>query len=160
MVSVYYSPAYVGSGYSFDTTRKAGWIAESLSESPIPRIELVEPDPLTRDQVAAIHDSGYIRAIETGHPRDMAESQGFVWDAGLWPMVLASNGGVVAAALAALERGIAGSLSSGLHHARNKIGSDEAHHSHLRSLSMTLEQSKGRGHDSGLLGPVETRAAA
>jgi acetoin utilization deacetylase AcuC-like enzyme len=32
-------------------------------------------------------------------------------------MVLASNGGVVAAALAALESGVAGSLSSGLHHA-------------------------------------------
>jgi acetoin utilization deacetylase AcuC-like enzyme len=32
-------------------------------------------------------------------------------------MVLASNGGVVAAALAALKDGIAGSLSSGLHHA-------------------------------------------
>jgi acetoin utilization deacetylase AcuC-like enzyme len=33
-------------------------------------------------------------------------------------MVLASNGGVVAAARFALERGVAGSLSSGLHHAR------------------------------------------
>jgi acetoin utilization deacetylase AcuC-like enzyme len=33
-------------------------------------------------------------------------------------MVLASNGGAVAAALAALEDGVAGSLSSGLHHAR------------------------------------------
>jgi hypothetical protein len=33
-------------------------------------------------------------------------------------MVLASNGGAVAAGLAALENGVAGSLSSGLHHAR------------------------------------------
>src|SRR5437867_7739231 len=122
MVRVYYSPMYVGSGYGFDTTRKAEWIAESLSESSIPGIELVESDPLTREQVAKVHESGYIRAVETGVPRGLAESQGFSWDAGLWPMVLASNGGAVAAALSALDRGVAGSLSSGLHHARYASG--------------------------------------
>ena len=122
MVRVYYSPMYVRSGYGFDTTRKAEWIAESLSESSIPGIELVESDPLTREQVAKVHESGYIRAVETGVPRGLAESQGFSWDAGLWPMVLASNGGAVAAALSALDRGVAGSLSSGLHHARYASG--------------------------------------
>ena len=30
MIPIFYKPAYVGSGYSFDTTRKAAWIAESL----------------------------------------------------------------------------------------------------------------------------------
>jgi acetoin utilization deacetylase AcuC-like enzyme len=118
VVHVYYSPAYVGSGYAFDTTRKAQWIAESLSASGIAGIKLVEPAPLARDQVIKVHDADYVRAIETGVPRDLADSQGFTWDAGLWPMVLASNGGVVAAARFALERGVAGSLSSGLHHAR------------------------------------------
>ncbi len=43
---VFYSPKYVGSGYGFDTTRKAGWIADSLAESPITGIELVEPQPV------------------------------------------------------------------------------------------------------------------
>jgi acetoin utilization deacetylase AcuC-like enzyme len=114
-VRIYYSPKYVGSGYAFDTTRKAKWIADSLAESPIPGIELLEPQPITRDQVAQVHDVDYIRAVETGAPRDLAESQGFSWDAGLWPMVSASNGGAVAAGLAALENGVAGSLSSGLH---------------------------------------------
>ena len=37
-------------------------------------------------------------------------------------MVLSSNGGAVAAGLAALEHGVAGSLSSGLHHARREKG--------------------------------------
>jgi acetoin utilization deacetylase AcuC-like enzyme len=118
MVYVYYSPMYVGSGYAFDTTRKAQWIAESLTESAISGIKLVEPPPATRDQLATVHDADYVRAIETGSPRDLADSQGFTWDAGLWPMVLSSNGGVIAAATYALERGVAGSLSSGLHHAR------------------------------------------
>ena len=51
MVRVYYSPGYVGAGYSFDTTRKARWIADSLSESPVTGIELTAPDPVTREQV-------------------------------------------------------------------------------------------------------------
>lgn len=117
MVRVYYSPKYVGSGYAFDTTRKAKWIADSLAVAPITDIELVDPVPLTRAQVADVHRPEYVRAVETGHPRSLAESQGFSWDAGLWPMVLASNGGAVAAARAALDLGVAGSLSSGLHHA-------------------------------------------
>jgi acetoin utilization deacetylase AcuC-like enzyme len=37
-------------------------------------------------------------------------------------MVLASNGGAVAAAMDALHHGLAGSLSSGLHHARRDAG--------------------------------------
>ena len=118
LVPVYYSPRYVGSAYAFDTTRKAKWIADSLSQLRIPGIELCEPEPVTREQLEAVHHSDYIRAIETGEPRDLADSQGFPWNEGLWPMVLASNGGVVAAALAAWKGGAAGSLSSGLHHAR------------------------------------------
>ena len=35
-------------------------------------------------------------ALES-RPRVLAESQGFAWDPGLGPMVLASNGGAVAA---------------------------------------------------------------
>lgn len=122
MVRVFYNPLYVGSGYAFDTTRKAAWVADSLTRSPIPGVELVEPIPLTRDQVNTVHDPHYVRAVETGTPRSLAESQGFDWDAGLWPMVMASNGGVVAAAHAALEDGVAGSLSSGLHHAGSGSG--------------------------------------
>ena len=119
---VFYSPEYVGSGYAFDTTRKAKWIVDSLSAAPIPGIELATPKPLTREQVLAVHDLQYVRAVESGDPRGLGSTQGFSWDDGLWPMVLSSNGGVVAAIHAALEQGVAGSLSSGLHHARRGHG--------------------------------------
>ena len=122
-IPVYYSPAYACSAHSFETTRKAKWIAESLVSDPIPGIELVEPKPLTEAQVAAVHDPAYVRAVMTGQPRQLAESNFFKWDAGLWEMVLASNGGAVEAALAALKCGVAGSLSSGLHHAGYSSGS-------------------------------------
>jgi acetoin utilization deacetylase AcuC-like enzyme len=121
-MDVFYNPAYVGSAHAFETTRKARWIAESLSAAPLEGLRLVEPRPLGFDEVAAVHDAAYVRAVQLGKPRELAESQGFAWDEGLWPMVLASNGGVVAAALGAMEQGTAGSLSSGLHHARRDIG--------------------------------------
>ncbi len=121
-MNVFYSPEYVGSAYSFETTRKAGWLADSLATLPIAGIEMAPPPPLSYDQVVEVHDPAYARAVQTGSPRRLAESQGFVWDEGLWPMVLASNGGVVAAALEARESGLAGSLSSGLHHARRGAG--------------------------------------
>ena len=89
-MNVYYSPDYVCSGYGFDTTRKAGWIAESLARNPIGGVELVEPEPLTAAQVMAVHAPEYVRAIETGEPRALAESQGFDRDPGLWPMASAS----------------------------------------------------------------------
>ena len=122
MIPIYYSNAYTAASHSFDTTRKSKWIADSLQAAPITGIELVEPIPLTAEQVMTVHDPTYVRAIETGAPRPMAESQGFGWDPNLWSMVLASNGGAVAATLAAPEYGVAGSLSSGLHHARYDHG--------------------------------------
>lgn len=120
MMEVFFSAQYVGSSFAFDTTRKSGWIADSLVAVPIAGVRLVEPRPLSRSEVVEVHEARYVGAVETGEPRGLAESQSFAWDPGLWPMVLASNGGVVAAALSALEHGVAGSLSSGLHHARRE----------------------------------------
>jgi acetoin utilization deacetylase AcuC-like enzyme len=121
-MKVFYSPPYVGSAHGFDTTRKARTVAKSLIADPVAGVELAEPKPLTFAQVAEVHDPAYVRAVQSGEPRNLAESQGFSWDPGLWEMVLASNGGVVDAALDALQFGVAGSLSSGLHHARRASG--------------------------------------
>ncbi len=122
-MKVFYSEDYVGASYAFETTRKARWVADSLAATPIAGLELVEPRPLTVPEVEQVHDPRYVEAVRTGEPRYLAESQGFTWDEGLWPMVLSSNGGAVAAALEALGSGaIAGSLSSGLHHARRASG--------------------------------------
>ncbi|MBI2901627.1 MAG: hypothetical protein HYY17_15700 [Planctomycetes bacterium] len=121
-MTIFYSPDYVLSAHSFDTTRKASWVAESLRENPIPGVELREPRPLTESQVTETHSPEYVRAVRTDEPRGLAESQGFAWDPGLWPMTAASNGGAVEAALTAMKDGVSGSLSSGLHHARRGEG--------------------------------------
>jgi acetoin utilization deacetylase AcuC-like enzyme len=119
---VYYSAAYTLAGHAFDTTRKAGWIAESLRVDPIPGLTLVAPQSASEEQIRLAHSEEYVLAVRTGEPRELAESSELGWDAGLWPMVRASTGGAIAAALAARSQGIAGSLSSGLHHARRDRG--------------------------------------
>ena len=120
---LYYGPAYVMAATGFDTTRKAAWVAESLRERPIAGVELIEPAALTEDELMAVHEPGYVRAVRTGEPADLAASNGIGWDPDLFPAVAASNGGAVAAALEALASGgVAGSLSSGLHHAQAGSG--------------------------------------
>lgn len=121
-MKVFYSEAYVGAGHDFDTVRKARWIVQSLRDDPIPGLDVTAPVPSTASDLEAVHDPQYVEAVRSGTPRALAESQGFTWDPGLWDSVCASTGGTVAAAFAALEDGVAGSLSSGLHHARRDRG--------------------------------------
>ena len=56
VVRVYSRADDVASGYAFDTTRKAQWIADALVDAPIPGLKLVAPVLLTRDQLLAVHD--------------------------------------------------------------------------------------------------------
>ncbi|MEV0948594.1 hypothetical protein [Rhodococcus sp. NPDC049939] len=121
-MKVFYSPDYIAAKYSFDTTRKSEEVCDSLIDNPIAGVETVEPTPVHASQLALIHDRDYIDAVRTGHPKHLAESQGFAWDEGIWTATTASTGGMVDAALAALEEGVAGTLSSGLHHARRNTG--------------------------------------
>lgn len=121
-MKVYYSPDYCLAKHGFETTRKAGWIADSLVRNPVAGVEVVEPEPLSTDSILGTHDEEYVHAVANGDPPSLASSQGFVWCPQLMRSVLASNGGVVSAVRTALEDGIAGSLSSGLHHARRNHG--------------------------------------
>ncbi len=78
---------------------------------------LREPDPVEEADLLLAHTGEYIRAIQTGEPLDLAESQKFPWSPELYPSVCLTNGGVCAAAAAALETGAAAALASGFHHA-------------------------------------------
>lgn len=129
-MKLFFSPAYALGGPAFDTTRKSEWIAESLARDPTRNVQVVAPpllDPTSSQSSSCtlwheVHEQKYIQAIQTGEPRALAESSSLSWDPQVWNRVLASNSGVVAAALEALEHGVAGSLSSGLHHARAGSG--------------------------------------
>ena len=118
-MNVFFSPEYVFAEHCFETTRKAGWVAESLVRRPLPGLRIVAPSAIPRESLLAVHSADYVDAVATGQPARLASSQGFVWGPRLFSAVAASTGGVVAAAR---EAGISGSLSSGLHHARRGRG--------------------------------------
>jgi acetoin utilization deacetylase AcuC-like enzyme len=123
MTTVFWSPDYLAAAEEFDTTRKSEWVIESLIAEPVGGIRIAAPPVSADADLEEVHDSTYLEAVRTGNPRDLAESQGFRWDPGLWTASVAHAGGMVAAALHALRnRRNAGSLSSGLHHARSDRG--------------------------------------
>ena len=121
-MKIFYNDEYVAPNHSFDTTRKAAWIADTIRDTGVPGVELVDPASLTgmaEQVIESIHDTEYIDALRTGKPEALASSQGFVWDEGIWEMALNSTAGVLGAVTEALAASAAsGSLSSGLHHAR------------------------------------------
>ncbi|WP_072690264.1 hypothetical protein [Rhodococcus marinonascens] len=122
-MKVFYSPEYTASTHAFDTTLKSQWVAESLLRDPIDGVELVRPHSLNVEELAGVHDLQYVQAVQCGSPRGLAGSPGIRWDEDLWTATTASAGGIVDAALAGLRTGgVAGSLSSGLHHAYRTSG--------------------------------------
>ncbi len=106
---IYWSSDYV-LDHGVETRTKSGPLARILASGEVPGTEIRSPLPATRDELLAIHDPKYLDQIING-------------DADLARSILASTGGVRDALDAIFVSGRAGSLSSGLHHA--KRGRDE-----------------------------------
>jgi acetoin utilization deacetylase AcuC-like enzyme len=121
-VEVFFAGSYCGAGHDFDTTRKAERLVDDLYRRPVPGIELRPPSPADARDFARIHHQDYVTAVMSGTPEGLAASSGITWDLGHVYGVLASAGGCIDAASSAWRRGIAGTLSSGLHHARRDRG--------------------------------------
>ena len=104
-----YLPIYWSSDYVLDsgveTRTKSGPLAKILTSGEVPGIEILSPRAAIRDELLAIHDPEYLDQIINGDT-DLARS------------ILASTGGVRDALDAMFVSGRAGSLSSGLHHAK------------------------------------------
>lgn len=122
-LEVYFDARYCDAGHDFDTTHKAARLANDLHSRPVPGIELSSPLPANPRDFVRIHDREYVVAVMSGTPEGLAASSGITWDLGHVNGVLASTGGCIAAARSAWRHGIAGTLSSGLHHARRDRGS-------------------------------------
>lgn len=121
-MKIFYEPRCVQARYEFETTRKPGWIAASLAAEPIAGVQLVGAPLVREEELCAIHDPGYVAAVRTGEPYDLACSQGFVWEPLLYDAARAAVGCLLASARAAREDGVAGSLGTGFHHAKRGRG--------------------------------------
>lgn len=113
--------AYFHSGYAAPIgdhimpIRKFGLVADEIREAG--DITLAEPEPITDEDLLRVHTVPYIEAVRSGEPRKLAEMQKFPWSDRLYPSVLLTNGGCLAAARSALNDGVSAALVSGFHHA-------------------------------------------
>lgn len=130
-MNVYWNEDYCGSQTDFETLKKSLFIARALQQHPAISKWVTVKDPadvvgaLAKAQTALTNgvDTEYLQAVMNGRPRQLAETNGFDWDAGIYQMVLNSTAGI----LCAVDDVLSGydhacSLSSGLHHARRDTG--------------------------------------
>jgi len=114
---IYFSPSFIVEG-GFDTVSKAGELAHSLTVNPIAGTEIISPAPATRRDIVSVHDETYVDRVLNGHGGQFSSDDESAVS------VLATTGGVLRAVETVLENGgCAGSLSSGLHHAKYDRGS-------------------------------------
>lgn len=120
---IFFSPAFNDVAMTFETFVKAVALHDHLEAADLAGLTFCAPTALTAEQLCEVHAREYVDAVATGEPHHLAASNGIGWDAGLLLAAATSSGGVVDAVLHVLDHGgIAGSLSSGLHHARREEG--------------------------------------
>ena len=119
--NVFWNPDFVASKYAFDTTRKSG-SSPQPSGGAIQRSPWVDPEAFTQQTIqliGAIHSAEYVKAVNFGAPARLAESRGIRLGPRGPTMAVAHSAGLVAAVTEVMTgpSQVAGSLSSGLHHA-------------------------------------------
>lgn len=122
MISLFYHEDYaapIGDNHIMPM-RKFGLVAEQLKGHS--NAHLLTPESILEKDLLRVHTADYVRAIRTGEPRALAESQKFPWSEKLYPAVCLTNGGCLAAARTALREGVAGNLASGFHHSHADHG--------------------------------------
>jgi acetoin utilization deacetylase AcuC-like enzyme len=121
-VRLYHSPHYAADiGEHVMPMRKFQLVRDEVERQGL-AVRLLEPSPATDEQLLRAHTAAYVRAVATGEPRALAESQKFPWSPDLARAVRWTNGGCIAAVDAAIDDGIAGNLASGFHHSHADHG--------------------------------------
>jgi acetoin utilization deacetylase AcuC-like enzyme len=120
-ITAYYHPGYAAPiGDHVMPITKFSMVADSLRGEP--RVRLEEPRALAEADLMRVHTPEYIDAVRSGEPRALAESQKFPWSPQLYPSVLLTGGGCLAAARRALTDGVSTAVVSGFHHAHADHG--------------------------------------
>ncbi len=116
MLTAFYHPGYaIPLGDHIMPIRKFGLVADGLRAAA--DVRLVQPAPVTEEDLRRVHTAEYLAAVQTGEPRELAESQKFPWSPELYASVCLTGGGCLAAARQALRDGVSAAVVSGFHHA-------------------------------------------
>ncbi|MEQ1501436.1 MAG: histone deacetylase [Myxococcota bacterium] len=121
-IRAWWSPAYTAElGDHVMPIRKFQLVRDAVVAEGLP-VSFAAPEPVTDADLLWVHTADYVRAVATGEPRAMAESQKFPWSPGLAASVRHTAGGCVAAIRSALADGVAANVASGFHHAHADHG--------------------------------------
>jgi acetoin utilization deacetylase AcuC-like enzyme len=120
-MKVYYTDEFrfpVPEGHRFPL-RKYALLREAILQSKlVPPEDLIVPDAATDEEILLAHDADYLARLEGGQltPKEIRRI-GLPWSPELVVRARRSAGGTIATCRAALDEGIALSLSGGTHHA-------------------------------------------
>ncbi|WP_120251746.1 histone deacetylase family protein [Sphingobium sp. YG1] len=115
----YVSPATPDSRFRFD---KYGLVMDALRETAVP-FQLVEPEPMDRIWIDAVHDPAYVDEVLTlTVPPEKARRIGFPVTERVMRRSLLSPGGTWLAAKLAMIHGYAANAAGGSHHALADTG--------------------------------------
>ena len=121
MITAYYHPGFAAPiGKHVMPITKFSMVADALRDEP--RVRLEEPAAVTEQDLLRVHTREYVDAVRSGEPRALAESQKFPWSPELYPSVLLTNGGCLAAVRRARRDGVAAAIASGFHHSHADHG--------------------------------------
>lgn len=107
---------------TISTTKQRAVVERANAEGLIRPVATPFDLELTYDDIARVHDNSYARAVQTGEPRMLAESQGFKWSKDFATSVAKIWNGHVFACKLALEHQVVMHPVSGAHHADRKHG--------------------------------------
>jgi acetoin utilization deacetylase AcuC-like enzyme len=121
VISAFHHPGFAAPiGDHVMPMQKFQQVADGLAGRPSVRV--LAPQPIALEALLRVHTHAYVDAVRSGEPRQLAESQKLPWAPALWPSVLLTNGGVLAAAERALDDGLSAALASGFHHSHADHG--------------------------------------
>lgn len=140
---LYHSDRYFADlGQHVMPIRKFALVRAAIEAEGTP-VRIDAPEPVTDEDLLRVHTPEYVRAIATGEPKALAESQKFPWSAALAEAVRHTNGGCIAALRAALKEGVAGNLASGFHHSHKTRGEG---YCTFNGLVVAMERLRADGH--------------
>jgi len=115
---VAYDPTY-SLAQGAETVTKSRLVADMIEAGEAGAVRLFPPEPARVEELRTIHEEAYVQSVLDGTSGSMEFGP---WSPEGVASVLATTGGMRDAVKEALRVGRAGSLSSGLHHARRAFG--------------------------------------
>lgn len=106
------------SGHRFPIAKYALLRQRVIDEEIVPADHVHDPNPAARDDLLLVHTADYLdRFTSGGLTRDEERRLGFPWSQALVERSYRAAGGTLAAAIRALDDGVAMNLAGGTHHA-------------------------------------------